>query len=267
MKKRILVMAAGYLTVFLVWLFVPEKVSEPAVSYEASSEEIDISFEVMTTESFIEKGADQRTKEESSVKREATRSMDISKGGRVIESKASEETGESVHAEQLGIVLGSDPADTGNTTVAEETWTEPYAETVSYETESQATAETVGVAPVEESGDTDIYGLLRQQLAAAGIEWWYPYAVAQMTQESHGNPWAENANGLDKGLFQFRITYWTEPESIFDISAQIRVYTRQVQARLAAGLSIEETISRHYTSDYVTEVNWEYVNLVLSHMH
>lgn len=261
-------MAAGYLTVFLVWLFVPEKVSEPAVSYEASSEEIDISFEVMTTESFIEKGADQRTKEESSVKREATRSMDISKGGKVIESKASEETGENVHSEQLGIVLGSDPADTGNTTVAEETWTEPYAETVAYETESQAEPETLGIQSVaSEPVSIDIPTLLQQSLDAAGIGWWYPYAVAQMTQESHGNPWAENVNGLDKGLFQFRITYWTEPESIFDISAQIRVYTRQVQARLAAGLSIEETISRHYTSDYVTEVNWEYVNLVLSHMH
>jgi len=260
-------MAAGYLTVFLVWLFVPEKVSEPAVSYEASSEEIDISFEVMTTESFIEKGADQRTKEESSAKREATRSIDISKGGKVIESKASEET-ESVSAEQSGIVLGSDPADTGNTTVAEETWTEPYAETVVYETESQAEPETLGIQSVaSEPVSIDIPTLLQQSLDAAGIGWWYPYAIAQMTQESHGNPWAENANGLDKGLFQFRITYWTEPESIFDISAQIRVYTRQVQARLAAGLSIEETISRHYTSDYVTEVNWEYVNLVLSHMH
>ena len=261
-------MAAGYLTVFLVWLFVPEKVSEPAVSYEASSEEIDISFEVMTTESFIEKGADQRTKEESSVKREATRSMDISKGGKVIESKASEETGESVHAEQPGIVLGSDSADTCNTTAAEETWTEAYAETVACETESQATAETVGVQSVEsEPVSIDIPTLLQQSLDAAGIGWWYPYAMAQMTQESHGNPWAENPNGLDKGLFQFRITYWTEPESIFDISAQIRVYTRQVQARLEAGLSIEETISRHYTSDFVTEVNWEYVNLVLSHIH
>ena len=88
-----------------------------------------------------------------------------------------------------------------------------------------------------------------------------------MTQESQCNPWAENANGLDKGLFQYRITYWTQPESIFDVNAQIRVYVSQVQARLAAGLSIEETISRHYTSDYITEVNWQYVNDVLRWMH
>ena len=54
-----------------------------------------------------------------------------------------------------------------------------------------------------------------------------------------------------------------EPEDIFDVNAQIRKYTQQVAARINAGLSVEEIISRHITSDYVTEINWEYVNAVL----
>jgi hypothetical protein len=108
---------------------------------------------------------------------------------------------------------------------------------------------------------------LRTELASAGIDWWYPYALAQAQQESSWNPWAVSPDGKDKGLFQYREMYWTEPESIFDVNAQIRKYVSQVSARIAAGLSIEEIISRHLTSDYVTEINWDYVNLVLSHLN
>lgn len=113
-------------------------------------------------------------------------------------------------------------------------------------------------------GDLEDY--LRGQLAVNGAEWFYPYAWCQVMQESNWNPWAENANGQDKGLLQFRAQFWREPESIFDPYAQIRRYVREVTARINAGLSVEEVISRHYTSDYVTEVNWEYVNHVLSWM-
>jgi len=105
--------------------------------------------------------------------------------------------------------------------------------------------------------------ILKASLDGAGIGWWYPYACAQIEQESHWDPWAENANGQDKGLLQFRLCYWMEPEDIFDVNAQIRKYTQQVAARINAGLSVEEIISRHITSDYVTEINWEYVNAVL----
>ena len=107
---------------------------------------------------------------------------------------------------------------------------------------------------------------LKAELTSAGIDWWYPYAVAQAQQESSWNPWAVSPDGKDKGLFQYREQFWTEPESIFDVNAQIRRYVSEVSARLAADLSIEETISRHFTSDYVTEINWDYVNHVLSWM-
>lgn len=117
-------------------------------------------------------------------------------------------------------------------------------------------------APAEQS----IEERLRIALESAGIGWWFPYAYAQMLQESGGNPWAVNPNGLDYGLFQYRCLYWSEPESIYDVGAQIRKYVSQVSARISAGLSIEEIISRHYTSDYVTAINWEYVGHVLSRM-
>ena len=61
------------------------------------------------------------------------------------------------------------------------------------------------------------------------------------------------------GILQYRITYWPavckehgfpEDTSIFDWKTQIRIYTQDMARRLASGLSIEETISRHKTSDY-----------------
>ena len=107
--------------------------------------------------------------------------------------------------------------------------------------------------------DPEIQRTLWEHLNAAGIGYWYEGALAQMYQESSGNPWAENPNGLDKGLYQYRTTYWHEPEDIFDMDAQIRRYTREVAARINAGLTTDEIISRHYTSDEVTEVNQKYV--------
>ena len=282
MKKRILVLAAGLAAVISVWIFVPERTEGSAV-FVTPVEEIYmpyVPYEVMDFEHSIIKGVEIKTKEEPQGDRTAKKNIDISVEDKEVayEPETSEEVGESIFAESAGVVLDSSVASSSYTNPAKETWVETIAETVAYQTESQTEAETIGVAEVEtgvpsvpseqvSTPGQDIYGLLRSYLDAAGIGWWYPYAVAQMTQESHCNPWAENANGLDKGLFQYRITYWTEPESIFDVNAQIRKYTQQVSARLAAGLSIEETISRHYTSDYVPGINWDYVNHVLSWMH
>lgn len=159
----------------------------------------------------------------------------------------------------------------------EETESEPDSGTAGVlqecdQTESEQTdysdvpAETEPETVVDEQVGQNVYELIAAELNVYGVGWWYPYAVAQMMAESGGDPYAENPNGLDKGLFQYRVTYWTEPESIFDVRAQIRRYVREVTARINAGLSIEEIISRHYTSDWVTEINWEYVNHVLSRM-
>lgn len=278
MKNNLIVLALGSLFILSAWIFVPEKNEEPfAVEYfedevkvihelQASEEEIqeevrDESDRILSETvgyfprmECVEEESERITEKDEQEAREEIESWSGVSGGEV-----SELSGASVEPLPEAAAY-SEP----QSTEACETW---VAETVAYETESQGTADTVGAAPVEECGNTDIYGLLRRQLAAAGIEWWYPYAVAQMTQESHCNPYAENPNGLDKGLFQYRVTYWQEPESIFDANAQIRRYVREVQGRIFSGLSIEEVISKHYTSDYVTEVNWEYVSHVLSWMH
>lgn len=93
-------------------------------------------------------------------------------------------------------------------------------------------------------------------------------------QESHWNPNAVNANGLDFGLLQYRLKspdgtriYWTGPGDIMDPYAQIQKYVGQVKARIDAGLSVEEIISRHMTSDYCVDINWQYVNDVLRWMN
>lgn len=140
-------------------------------------------------------------------------------------------------------------------TEPESTEAETAVETVQEHTQNQADSE------------VDIYEYLRIQLEEKGVGYFYEYALCQLLQESGGNVNAVSPDGKDKGLFQYREQYWTQPESIFDPYAQIRLYTTQVANRLNSGLSIEETISRHYTSDYVQEVNWEYVNAVLNRMH
>lgn len=119
---------------------------------------------------------------------------------------------------------------------------------------------------------TEILYELRARLIAHNIEWWLPVAEAQMFQESHCNYLAENRNGLDKGLFQYRVTYWSAmcvehglpaETSIFDWRAQINIYVQDAARRLRSGCSVEETISRHMTSDYCPAINTKYVNDVL----
>ena len=114
-----------------------------------------------------------------------------------------------------------------------------------------------------ETIDESIQIRLYQYLQAAGIPWWYEGALCQMFQESHGQVYAENPNGLDKGLYQFRTTYWDwSTGDIFDVDAQLSRYASEMAARFNAGLSTDEVISRHKTSDYCTAVDWLYVQHV-----
>lgn len=111
--------------------------------------------------------------------------------------------------------------------------------------------------------DEGIQVRLYQHLQEAGIPYWYEGALCQMFQESHGQQYAVNPNnGIDCGLYQYRITYWTEPADIFDVDAQLRRYASDMAARFNSGLTVDEAISRHNTSDSVEAVNWEYVGQV-----
>lgn len=115
--------------------------------------------------------------------------------------------------------------------------------------------------------DPEIQRKLYRALEAEGIGYWYTGALAQMWQESQGRPDVVNPNnGLDCGLYQYRITYWNEPADIFSVDAQIRKYAKDMAERFNAGLTADEAISRHNTSDFVTEVNWQYVQEVKRHL-
>lgn len=115
--------------------------------------------------------------------------------------------------------------------------------------------------------DASLQIKLYQHLQAAGIPWWYEGALCQMFQESHCQQYAVNQhNGLDMGLFQYRSTFWDWSSDIFDVDAQMRRYSAEMAARFNAGLSVDEAISRHNTSDFVTEVNWQYVQEVKRHL-
>ena len=139
----------------------------------------------------------------------------------------------------------------------------PEAFAAWYETYEEAEPEIPIYRIAGEDVDEDLQVALYEALAAEGIEYWYEGALAQMFQESHGKRYAENPNGLDKGVMQFRITYWNWNDGdIFDVNAQFRRYAREMASRFGTGLSVDEAISRHKTSDFVTSVDWLYVQHV-----
>ena len=145
-------------------------------------------------------------------------------------------------------------------------------ETLSTEVLSAGTQRVFTFVMGESVIPADILIELKARLIAYNIEWWLPIAEAQMFQESHCNTYAENRNGLDKGVYQYRVTYWSAvcvqhelpaETSIFDYKAQIAIYASDTARRLRSGCSVEETISRHMTSDYCQAINTKYVNDVL----
>lgn len=133
-------------------------------------------------------------------------------------------------------------------------------------TEAAAEVETTGPAIYRIGGETIEEGIqvrLYQHLQEVGIGYWYEGALCQMFQESHGKQYAENKNGLDKGIYQYRITYWDwNSGDIFDVDVQMRKYAAEMAARFSSGLSTEEAISRHKTSDWCSTVDWTYVQQV-----
>lgn len=99
---------------------------------------------------------------------------------------------------------------------------------------------------------------LIRELEKNGILYWYPHALCQIYGESNGDIFAENPNGQDKGLLQYRLQYWPAVSAqygvagadIFDPLAQITVYAAQTAERIARTGSLEQTISQHKQSEY-----------------
>ena len=112
--------------------------------------------------------------------------------------------------------------------------------------------------------DIQIQEYLYQKLAEAGIPWFMPYAVLITYGESHFDPTVTNEkNGIDKGLFQFRSTYWGAGD-IFNPYTQIEVFTGLMANRANnLGCTISDMISRHNVSDY-GPYNQAYVDYIMS---
>lgn len=110
--------------------------------------------------------------------------------------------------------------------------------------------------------------MLYEALDRHGISYWYEIGLCEMWQESQGDIYAVNPlNGEDMGVMQYKIRYWDWSRGdIFSPEAQLELYAEQMARRLNAGLSKEECISRHITSDYCTEMDWQYVSDVLQHL-
>lgn len=108
-----------------------------------------------------------------------------------------------------------------------------------------------------------LYGLL----ADRGLEWWYPYAVAQIYQESNWNQYS--TNGKDHGLCQFKGVYWDgwaqaagiPGADIWDPYAQLYVYSWMMSEYLrATGYDVNQALSMYYTG------TWEYSEIYVGHV-
>lgn len=108
----------------------------------------------------------------------------------------------------------------------------------------------------------DLQAYLYRRFCEAGIGWFYEYALLIAYQESRFNVLAENPNGRDKGLFQYRIEYypgldWRNPY------AEADVFIQQMANRAYAGKTVAEMISAHNQSDFGPYCQ-EYVSIVMS---
>lgn len=102
---------------------------------------------------------------------------------------------------------------------------------------------------------------LFQRLTEQNIAYFMPYAMMICYQESKLDIYAENPNGRDKGLLQYRVEYvpWMDWRNPYQ---QIEYFAAQMANRAAAGCTVSEMISRHNTSDYGL-YNQSYVDAVM----
>lgn len=116
-----------------------------------------------------------------------------------------------------------------------------------------------------------LFFYLYDRLAVRGLERYAEYIVCQIWQESRFDQYCENANGLDKGLLQYRATFWDKrwrdygfnhEYDIFNPYAQIELYIREFELRIGQG--IEKALSDHYTGG--EGFSAKYVNDVLHWM-
>lgn len=133
--------------------------------------------------------------------------------------------------------------------------------------ETEAESRTVSSTPLYKVGnavlDEGVQTYLYQKLCEAGIGWFFPYAILIAYGESHFDPTVTNEkNGIDKGLFQFRSTYWGAGD-IFNPYTQVDVFTGLMANRANnLGCTVSDMISRHNVSDY-GPYNQGYVDYIM----
>jgi hypothetical protein len=126
-----------------------------------------------------------------------------------------------------------------------------------------------GVCP---NRDYELY--LYNQLSNLGLSWWYPYAVAQIFQESRWNP--NSTNGRDHGICQFKGIYFADRAKhfagmdnadIWNPYDSLKVYAYYIKAILAAtNNQVDAALSFYIRGDsygwdqtYIDHVmNWYY---------
>lgn len=139
------------------------------------------------------------------------------------------------------------------------------AETECVETEAETIYRIHGITPPPEWQT-----MLLDELKRAGIEWYMPFAVCQVFQESRWQQFADN--GTDKGITQQKGVYWSARASrygvggadIFDVAAQFRVFASMMAGYLAAaGNDVGWALSYYFFGN--GEYADKYVADVMSH--
>lgn len=149
--------------------------------------------------------------------------------------------------------------------VAKATTAAPMAPQKSYNTAGFVYYSVSGVYP-----NRDYEEYLYSQLNSLGIAWWYPYAVAQIFQESRWNP--NSTNGRDHGICQFKGIYFQgraehfagmKNADIWNPYDSLKVYAYYIKALLAAcNNKVDATLSYYICGD---SYNWDqtYINHVM----
>ena len=111
---------------------------------------------------------------------------------------------------------------------------------------------------------------LYERLSSIGAEHFYKIAVAQAMQESGFNPLNQQGNDAvpDKGLFSFRIWYWSSAYGdIYDYRANINAYIARISPYLTdrSEQGIYRAISQHYQPDGT--IHMDYVQHVLGRLN